>query len=409
MRAQDKLVPDPVEYSDWFDNRATEIKRMQAVGTRRYLDLRGKLGREPVYADLVDPQTGKLVPADRLKAETDAEHTARRDEALALFAQRREEIKQVQTFGFLWPDSQPAPAPAPPPKPSPPRPPWNPIAPPPNLPIGQRIAANFGTVQKIEAIAKVQRKVEHLQHKVDQHAVRLDAMFQQLGRGTPAQDARVTKKMEREEKKHNKAMQNWRAAATAANDQAHAAIRVKAPAPVTIRKAGHKVIGQRIDEAKAFLDQVLAGKPGEALKVKVNKITGRAHYRPSSGVVALAPHNPTRVAVHELGHAIETQMPGALKAAQNFLAHRVGAEPLKSLRQLYGRGYGVNEMGREDDFGKHFKDRREALYVGKHYAGGWTEVISMGLEALYSDPIGFAQADPEYCGFILGILDGSLR
>ena len=71
-------------------------------------------------------------------------------------------------------------------------------------------------------------------------------------------------------------------------------------------------------------------------------------------------------------------------------------------------GYDETEIGRDDDFGKAF-GKQDAFYVGKHYADGSTEIISMGLEKLYKDPVKFAQDDPEYCAFLVGILEGSLR
>ena len=115
--------------------------------------------------------------------------------------------------------------------------------------------------------------------------------------------------------------------------------------------------------------------------------------------------NP-QTAVHEWGHQIERSIPGVRAATAEFLAHRVGSEPLRKLRDVMKGRYDADEEGREDDFGKAFGDER--WYVGKHYRDA-SEVISMGLEKLYTDPGGFARKDPEFCTFILGILDGSLR
>jgi len=116
-----------------------------------------------------------------------------------------------------------------------------------------------------------------------------------------------------------------------------------------------------------------------------------------------------RTNVHEMGHGIEHKMPEAQSAAQRFLKYRVKDEPLIKLKTVLPEsGYGPGEQGRHDKFGADFGDYR-AWYVGKHYEYGATEIVSMGVEQLYVDPIRFAQKDPEYCGFILGILDGSCR
>ena len=49
-----------------------------------------------------------------------------------------------------------------------------------------------------------------------------------------------------------------------------------------------------------------------------------------------------------------------------------------------------------------------AGYVGKTYANNSTEVFSMGMEQLYKDPISFAEDDPEYFKFIVGVLRGDI-
>lgn len=108
-----------------------------------------------------------------------------------------------------------------------------------------------------------------------------------------------------------------------------------------------------------------------------------------------------QIVAHELGHSIEGNA-NVQAAAQGFLYSRVGAEPAKPM----GDGYGAWEVGRVNDFAKAFGPA--ARYVGKHYKTDDTEIISMGLEKLVSDPVHFAKADPQYFKFMLGILDGSL-
>ena len=113
--------------------------------------------------------------------------------------------------------------------------------------------------------------------------------------------------------------------------------------------------------------------------------------------------------VHEMGHGIEYKVPGVQSAAQRFLAHRVGDEPLQKLAVvLPDHGYGPDETGRKDQFGRAFS-KGSAYYCGKEYAFGATEIVSMGVEKLYEDGVRFAQQDPEYAAFILGVLNGRIR
>jgi len=44
------------------------------------------------------------------------------------------------------------------------------------------------------------------------------------------------------------------------------------------------------------------------------------------------------------------------------------------------------------------------VYLGSLDAANATEVLTMGLQRLYEDPIGFAKQDPDYFKFILSAL-----
>jgi hypothetical protein len=134
----------------------------------------------------------------------------------------------------------------------------------------------------------------------------------------------------------------------------------------------------------------------------------RAYASKSKSMIMVKADESAGTMVHEMGHHVEYRLPGALKAAQEFLDHRVGSQPLVGLRKQLGGGYRSDEMGRDDDFAKAF-GKDNAWYVGKHYSHGSTEIVSMGVELLYNDPVGFAEKDPEYFKFIVGILDGSMR
>lgn len=136
-----------------------------------------------------------------------------------------------------------------------------------------------------------------------------------------------------------------------------------------------------------------------------------AYYRPSTQAVNMPEDSGSGrnagTAVHEFGHALEYGLPGAQAAAQAFLKHRVGNEPLQKLKDVAGSGYGEWERGRKDDFEKAFDT--SAWYVGKEENGNATEIVSMGVEKLYNDPAGFAANDPEYFAFVVGLLHGRLR
>ena len=102
--------------------------------------------------------------------------------------------------------------------------------------------------------------------------------------------------------------------------------------------------------------------------------------------------------VHELGHALEWASPAVHQKALEFYERRTRGERAEWL----GNSYGRDEVTRRDKF--------EVAYVGKDYGGGrqHTEVISMGLQQMFSNPGRFAKNDPDYFDFVWNdVLHGS--
>jgi hypothetical protein len=138
---------------------------------------------------------------------------------------------------------------------------------------------------------------------------------------------------------------------------------------------------------------------------------GRAYYTNISHTVSLGAENSdigAAVAAHEISHGIEWKLPGVQQACQEFLEHRLKGQKPQKLKEAIGPEYGDDEEGANDDFARAFS-KDDAWYVGKRYPLGSTEILSMGVEKLYSDPVNFARHDPEYCAFVVGVLHGDLR
>jgi hypothetical protein len=119
------------------------------------------------------------------------------------------------------------------------------------------------------------------------------------------------------------------------------------------------------------------------------------------------------VIVHEFGHAVEESFrtgpfDKVVDRSVQFLKYRVGDEKPTSMRDKFGTTFTADEMGRKDKFDQTFSEVR-AYYVGKDYGNQATEILSMGLQEFYSDPVRFAKTDPEFTKYVMGILDGSLR
>ncbi len=53
-----------------------------------------------------------------------------------------------------------------------------------------------------------------------------------------------------------------------------------------------------------------------------------------------------------------------------------------------------------------WEDKFLDAYMGKRYTSGATEIMSMGLEYLYADPLRLLDGDPAYFDFVVDSLRG---
>lgn len=140
--------------------------------------------------------------------------------------------------------------------------------------------------------------------------------------------------------------------------------------------------------------------PGRRVRVDVkvnNNPATRSHFDPSVHNINLDLGHVARryVTVHEMGHWLEAKNPALAKKGVDFRKRRTAGEQLTHL----GPGYDANEYAYRDKFKDH--------YVGKDYGtDAHSEVISMGMQYLFQDPLTFARDDPDYFDFMFDTLRG---
>ncbi len=345
-------------------------------------------------------------------------------------------IKRAIIFTGKWPGKEPPappkppapakpPAPPKPPKPPKPKPTPKPPAPPkakpmpkptgpvlPGRPIAERIAATTGAEAKRKEIAALGGQLAELRKKAAQAERK---MYAETGRGASLEEIRALRQ------KMLEADIEAKRVATAQRQQIADILAVPPDQQANWTGAGLRTVepltAQRAQAGFDWLKSKLNA-PGVKIEHEWHKFTPSedrrayhmGHTRPwgKESTVHVGPEDTPDIHVHELGHAIEWQVPGVHQRVEEFLAHRLQGEAAESMASLFpGMGYKPTEMGRKDKFDAHF-DARDAYYVGLVKTNGNSEVLSMGLQALYNDPAGFARNDPEFFKFIIGILDGSL-
>lgn len=144
------------------------------------------------------------------------------------------------------------------------------------------------------------------------------------------------------------------------------------------------------------------------------KGAGKQRSYHQDGNIALGTQAGSKTVIHELGHVLEfrsrehgrTDKDDVSIHATNFLHERTRGDKARKLNDiktdepyLDARRFDDHEIAKPDKF---FDP-----YVGKIYAHGMTEIISMGIEEMWSNPAKFAKEDPEYFDFIYTTLEGA--
>ena len=142
--------------------------------------------------------------------------------------------------------------------------------------------------------------------------------------------------------------------------------------------------------------QWLGGQPRATYTPEKESPFGRRGGQPVyyGRVVKVARVEEERTFVHELGHYFEQFQPETAKKAIAWRGRRTKGEK----NEWLGPGYETNEVTK--------KDRFRNKYIGKDYGPDNSEVISMGVEALFVEPADFAREDPDHFKFIYDLLRG---
>lgn len=288
----------------------------------------------------------------------------------------------------------------------------------------------------IQSNAGVAANIKKLQNISGQLNNELNALWdkesQMVDRGLSLSDperAANLKAMQELADKHGEAVNKEAKAVIAAKQKARAAYNKSARAavqsPLKFRvEEYHNDLGVSIEAGKAmqWLQGTLAashhdiesrsGSPDFVIPIKLVADNEKQRAYHQAGVVVVPKNTNANTIVHEIGHAIEWRYPGVARAARAFLMKRVGDEAKVDMAgQFPGHGYDPGETGRKDEFLKAMAsgEPSHAYYTGKHYESGATEIMSMGLENLYLDPVNFAKRDPEYFNFVSAVMRGDIR
>lgn len=177
------------------------------------------------------------------------------------------------------------------------------------------------------------------------------------------------------------------------------------------------------DDVREFISRAAEkGSVPEDVKLVVGGSRSKASPDPNDPTAYISRGVGGRVVAHEYGHLIETASSEHMNAAVAFLERRIAGDVATHgegglrMSKLRGRKHNSDEVGFPDDFedaytGKLYRRPRGKSETDTHRTPGSdrhvysaTEITSVGLERLYTDPVRFAEEDPDFFRFTVAQL-----
>lgn len=172
---------------------------------------------------------------------------------------------------------------------------------------------------------------------------------------------------------------------------------------IGLASSGIKGLEERL---KSVFDGVMAkGILKDNEKPKVVKRNCRAHQ--SGETLTLCGDTDIQTAIHEFMHYVEYKNPVMLANSIAFLKYRTCDEKIHGLKKLTGISYGSGERARPDKFFNAYCGKVYSM-TGDYIQATATEIMSMGVQELFTNPAKFRKEDPEYFNFVLANLKGTL-
>ena len=130
-------------------------------------------------------------------------------------------------------------------------------------------------------------------------------------------------------------------------------------------------------------------------ELNIWNVKQRGSYNPTSKTILaeLTSNDKAITIIHEVAHHLEHQS-SIKKTAHDFLMSRTNNGKMPKTR--------YRNSPDEECWVDKFLD----MYMGKDYKNGSSEIVSMGIETLLTNPKKFSAGDPEYTNFILDLMSG---
>lgn len=185
--------------------------------------------------------------------------------------------------------------------------------------------------------------------------------------------------------------------------EAHKLLTIPKSEATTIKPNNRpKALAQSLDKAFEFLGNVVSKDALDGKGVDILTTASRAH-ADLHGAFINGKRMGADVVVHEMGHIIEQRQPALLAKSLHFRGTRTIGETPRWLGHPYQR----SEISLFDEWAKlggdNYTGKVYRNYTGKDFA---SEILSMGLQRLFSNPVEFWKNDPAFFDFTINLIRG---
>ena len=163
------------------------------------------------------------------------------------------------------------------------------------------------------------------------------------------------------------------------------------------------------DKLKNCLDGVIPATNFNNAEMTVRKNEGRAKH--SGSTIYISAKEDIGTAIHETMHHLEEHSDHVLMNSLAFATSRTQGDKQESLKRLTGLSYRRDEVCKKDNFFNPYCGKLYDVYGGrdKTFKNAYaSEVMSMGIQELFTNPKEFAKNDREYFDFVVANLQGKL-
>lgn len=163
------------------------------------------------------------------------------------------------------------------------------------------------------------------------------------------------------------------------------------------------------DKLKECLDGVIPSTNFNNAEMTVRKHEGRAFH--SGSTINISAKDKIETAIHETMHHLEEHSEHVLMNSLAFAASRTEGEKQASLKRLTGLSYKANEVCKKDNFFNPYCGKLYDVFGGRDKSfenSVASEIMSMGVQELFTNPKEFAANDREYFDFVVANLRGEV-